>query len=79
MRIALKYPDPNFLGRVTNYHGGNIVSQKAAEELGDKFGTNPVGTGPFAFAENVTQQYVKLVAHTAISAASRRSTRSCTA
>ena len=63
VRVALKYPDPNFLGRVTNYHGGNIVSKKAAEELGDKFGTNPVGTGPFAFAENVTQQYVKLVAH----------------
>lgn len=63
VRIALKYPDPNFLGRVSNYHGGNIVSKKAAEELGDKFGAGPVGTGPFAFAENVTQQYVKLVAH----------------
>jgi peptide/nickel transport system substrate-binding protein len=63
VRVALKYPEPNFLGRVTNYHGGNIVSKKAGEELGDKFGTNPVGTGPFAFAENVTQQYVKLVAH----------------
>jgi peptide/nickel transport system substrate-binding protein len=63
IRIVLKYPDPNFLGRVSNYHGGNIVSKKAAEQLGDKFGTSPVGTGPFAFAENVTQQYVKLVAH----------------
>lgn len=63
VRITLKYPDPNFLGRVANYHGGNIVSRKAAEELGDKFGASPVGTGPFAFAENVTQQYVKLVAH----------------
>jgi peptide/nickel transport system substrate-binding protein len=63
VRIALKYADPNFLGRVSNYHGGNIVSKKAAEELGDKFGAAPVGTGPFAFAENVTQQYVKLVAH----------------
>ena len=63
VRIVLKYSDPNFLGRVSNYHGGNIVSKKAAEELGDKFGANPVGTGPFAFVENVTQQYVKLVAH----------------
>ena len=63
VRIELKQPDPNFLGRVSNYHGGNIVSRKAAEELGDKFGANPVGTGPFAFAESVTQQYVKLVAH----------------
>lgn len=63
VRITLKYPDPNFLGRVANYHGGNIVSRKAAEEYADKFGTHPVGTGPFAFVEQVTQQYVKLAAH----------------
>lgn len=63
VRVTLKYPDVNFLGRVSNYHGGNIVSRKAAEELGDKFGTKPVGTGPFAFVEQVTQQYVKLAAH----------------
>lgn len=63
VRITLKYPDVNFLGRVSNYHGGNIVSRKAAEELGDKFGTKPVGTGPFTFVEQVTQQYVKLAAH----------------
>ena len=65
VRIALKFPDANFLGRISNYHGGNIVSRKAAEELGAKFGAQPVGTGPFAFSEHVTQQYVKLVAHEA--------------
>jgi peptide/nickel transport system substrate-binding protein len=48
---------------VSNYHGGNIVCKRAVEELGEKFASNPVGTGPFAFAEHVTQQYVKLVAH----------------
>lgn len=63
VRITLKYPDVNFLGRVSNYHGGNIVSRKAAEELGDRFASRPVGTGPFAFAEQVTQQYVKLTAN----------------
>lgn len=63
VKVTLKYPDVNFLGRVSNYHGGNIVSKKAGEELGDKYGGQPVGTGPFAFVEQVTQQYVKLAAH----------------
>lgn len=63
VRIELKYPDAGFLGRVTNYHGGNIVSRKADEQLGAKFAINAIGTGPFAFAEHVTQQHVKLVAH----------------
>jgi peptide/nickel transport system substrate-binding protein len=63
VRITLKYPDVNFLGRISNYHGGNIVSRKAAEQLGDKFGAQPVGTGPFMFVEQATQQYVKLAAN----------------
>ncbi|MGL4528762.1 MAG: ABC transporter substrate-binding protein [Beijerinckiaceae bacterium] len=63
VRIVLKAPDVNFLGRVANYHGGNIVSRKAAEELGDRFAARPVGTGPFTFVEQVTQQYVKLAAN----------------
>ncbi|WP_066417500.1 ABC transporter substrate-binding protein [Bordetella ansorpii] len=63
VRVTLKSPDAGFLGRVSDYHGGNIVSRKAAEKLGDKFGGAPIGTGPFAFGEHVTQQYVKLVAN----------------
>ena len=63
VRITLEYPDAAFLGRVSDYHGGNIVSKKAATEAGNQFGGKPIGTGPFAFQEHVTQQYVRLVAH----------------
>lgn len=65
VRFTLKYPDATFLGRVSNYHAGHVVSKAAAEKLGDKFGQSPIGTGPFAFGERVTQQHVKLVAHDA--------------
>lgn len=65
VRVTLKYPNAAFLGLVSNYHAGFIVSKKAVEKLGDKFGNAPIGTGPFAFAEHVTQQYVKLVANEA--------------
>lgn len=63
VRVSLKYPDAAFLGRVSNYHGGLIVSKAAAEKLGDKFGQTPIGTGPFAFSDHVTQQHVRLVAN----------------
>lgn len=63
VRVTLKYPDSGFLGRVSDYHGGNIVSKAAAEKLGNKFGASPIGTGPFAFGEHVTQQHVRLVAN----------------
>lgn len=63
VKVTLKYPDVGFLGRVSDYHGGNVVSKKAGEELGNKFGGSPIGTGPFSFDEHATQQYLKLVAH----------------
>jgi peptide/nickel transport system substrate-binding protein len=63
VRITLKYSDEDFLGRVSNYHAGFIISMKAAEKYGSQFGNHPVGTGPFEFQEHVTQQYVKLVAN----------------
>ncbi|MEJ1159452.1 ABC transporter substrate-binding protein [Prosthecomicrobium sp. N25] len=64
LKITLKEAIPSLLGIVMNYHGGNMVCKKAAEELGkDGFAKKPVGTGPFMFAEYVPQQYAKVVAN----------------
>jgi peptide/nickel transport system substrate-binding protein len=63
VKITLQDKVPFFLGLVCNYHGGMIVSKKAAEKMGDKFMTNPIGTGPFMFEELKAKQYVSVVAH----------------
>lgn len=63
VRIVLEHPVPGFLGLLSNYHGGNIVSKAAAEERGADFGKHPVGTGPFAFAVYETQQQVSFTAN----------------
>ena len=65
VRITLKQTVPSLLGIVTNYGGGFIVSKKAVEALGDKFNSNPIGTGPFAFASLTPNQSLELVAHKA--------------
>ncbi|MCF3932248.1 ABC transporter substrate-binding protein [Acuticoccus sp. M5D2P5] len=61
--ITLSEPVPSLLGLLVPYHGGNIVCQDAVEALGDTFQSEPIGTGPFMFAEYQPQQYVKLVAN----------------
>ncbi len=63
VRITLKTPIPSLLGIVANYHGGNIVSKKAAEERGENFRINPIGTGPFAFEGYKPNESVTLVGH----------------
>jgi peptide/nickel transport system substrate-binding protein len=63
VRITLSEVIPSLLGVVANYHGGNVVSMKAAEELGEGFQSKPIGTGPFAFGQLAEGQYVELVAH----------------
>lgn len=63
VRITLSNPVPFLLGLVCNYHGGMIVSKKAVEALGEKFKTNPIGTGPFMFEEYKAKQYVSVVSH----------------
>lgn len=65
VEIKLSKSIPTLLGIVANYHGGNIVSKKAGEELGEKFKGHPIGTGPFEFAEFADGQFLKLKAHKA--------------
>lgn len=63
VEIKLSQPIPSLLGTVANYHGGNIISKAAAEDLGENFKGQPIGTGPYAFVELADGQYLKLSAH----------------
>ncbi|MBW1695499.1 MAG: polyamine ABC transporter substrate-binding protein [Deltaproteobacteria bacterium] len=51
VRFHLNKIDPFFLSKLTNFHGGFIVSKKAREKLGKQFKSEPVGTGPFQVGE----------------------------
>ena len=46
VEVVLPQPFSPFLSQVA---GAFIYSEKAVNELGDKYGLNPVGTGPFKF------------------------------
>ena len=63
VRVKLKQAVPFFLGLVTNYHGGNVVSRKAVEKLGDNFRLNPIGTGPFKFEAYKPNESVTFLAN----------------
>ncbi|MCZ4292286.1 ABC transporter substrate-binding protein [Hoeflea alexandrii] len=63
VNIVLKNPIPSLLGVLSNYHGGNIVCMKAAEEMGEDFQKRPIGTGPFMYGEYKPQQSLMLVAN----------------
>lgn len=64
VRITLRNNIPSLLGVVMDYAGGFMVCRAAVEQMGNEgFRRRPVGTGPFAFAEYVPQQFGRLVAH----------------
>lgn len=63
VRITLKAPVPSLLGIVANYHGGNIVSKKAVEQMGDDFKLKAIGTGPFMVDEYKPKESIAFVAH----------------
>ena len=63
IRITLSHAIPSVLGVLANYHGGMIVSRAAVEALGERFASQPVGTGPFEFSELNEGEFLRLVAN----------------
>ena len=63
VEVKFKTNVPSVLGIFSNFQGGNIVSKKAVEALGDDFRAKAVGTGPFAYSDYQRNQAVTLVAH----------------
>ncbi|MDD4239535.1 MAG: ABC transporter substrate-binding protein [Desulfotomaculaceae bacterium] len=49
VKFLLKYPYAPFLNNLAMPTAAPIVSPSSASTLGDKFGSHPVGTGPFCF------------------------------
>lgn len=60
VRFTLKAPSLSFMKDMAQRYSG-IGSPKAAAASGDKFGVQPVGTGPFIFKEYLPGSHVKLV------------------
>lgn len=63
VKIILKKPDPAFLLKVVGARQGVIVPQKAVMDLKDKYGLNPVGSGPFEFKRYISKYRVELIAN----------------
>ncbi len=58
--IILKEPFAPLFVTTLPFTPGSIVSKKAVEELGERFATNPVGSGPYYWEEWVPEQKVVL-------------------
>ena len=57
IKLILKEPFSPLLAQLTD-RAGMMVSPKAAEAAGDKFGLKPVCAGPFKFVERVQQDRI---------------------
>jgi len=62
VRINLSAPFAPLLATLTD-RSGMMVSPKAAEAAGEKFGAKPVCSGPFKFVERVAQDRIVLERH----------------
>ena len=59
VRLNLSAPFSPLLAQLAD-RAGMVVSPKAAQEAGDKFGAKPVCSGPFRFVERVAQDRIVL-------------------
>jgi peptide/nickel transport system substrate-binding protein len=59
VRLNLSAPFSPLVAQLTD-RAGMIVSPKAAQAAGDKFGSNPVCSGPYKFVERVPQDRIVL-------------------
>ena len=59
IRLNLKTPASQLLAQLTD-RAGIVVSPKAAEAAGDKFGLAPVCAGPYAFESRIAQDRIVL-------------------
>jgi peptide/nickel transport system substrate-binding protein len=59
VRLSLSTPFAPLLAQLTD-RAGMMVSPKAAEAAGDKFGNRPVCAGPYKFVERVAQDRIVL-------------------
>ena len=57
IRVRLTQPDRDFLARLTVLSTA-VVPPEAVKHYGDRFGSHPVGTGPFRLKEWVPNEYV---------------------
>ena len=62
-KIHLKNPSPAVWLIALADGSGVIISKKAFEELGDKFKTTPIGSGPYILKEWVPRDHFTLVAN----------------
>jgi len=63
VRVTLNKPQSGLilLPKLIGWQAGMIMSRNAAKKLGDKIKNHPVGTGPFAFKEHISQERLVLV------------------
>jgi len=49
LKVSFDHPYPAFINATVAYGGALIISPKAYGELGDKWNTHPIGSGPFVW------------------------------